>query len=103
MKDLSQKGKIVMYMVSNQDTMWFYPYDFMKKALGNLFVGYEASARLSELRSEYPLIFKGQKDGKYMMTRIDYEMLEKHQSKLPTELRLIFEEAEIINPEVDKY
>ena len=48
---------------------WFYPMDFMRPDSGQYFVGYEASARLSELAKKYPDNIESERDGKYIKRR----------------------------------
>jgi len=45
----------------------------MKTQLGEFFVGYEASARLSELQRENPSIFESRREGKFIERRICLE------------------------------
>ncbi len=53
--------------------IWFYPPDFMEESLRNLFVGYEASARFSELAKEYPDLIESRRRGKYFERRLKFE------------------------------
>lgn len=52
---------------------WYLPQDFMRPYQGELFVGYEASARLSELGSKYKDLIESKRDGKYVARRIRWE------------------------------
>ena len=70
-KELTQHQKIVATMCKNSQKEWWLPQDFMQP--GDFFVGYEASARLSELQSEYPQMFESVRAGKYMKRRIKFE------------------------------
>lgn len=54
---------------------WFYPYDFMTDDLGDNFVGYEATARLSEVTRKFPLMFEVKNDGKYKVRRFRFEAI----------------------------
>lgn len=75
---------------------WFYPFDFMQSSLGPLFVGYEASARLSELARQYPDVVESERDGKYLKRRINLEALKRRMVE-----RTISEELrEVANAEV---
>jgi hypothetical protein len=72
----TQYKKILKLMLRKKDIQeWFYPQDFMKPELGDLFVGYEASARLSELFKKYPNMFERKREGKYKITRFKFEDL----------------------------
>lgn len=65
---------------------WFFPQDFMQPHLGELFVGYEASARLSELASDYGFI-ESKREGKYMVRKLLIPQLIEEVHKLPTDVR----------------
>lgn len=57
---------------------WFYPPDFMQG--GELFVGYGASARFSELAKAYPEMFESRKkidNLKYLERRFRFENLQR--------------------------
>ena len=56
---------------------WFYPHDFMKDDLGALFVGYEASARFSEMARMFPKAIESIRDGKYFKRRLCWEIGDK--------------------------
>mgnify|MGYP007083469130 CR=1 FL=1 len=47
---------------------WYYPPDFMQN--NHCFVGYEASARLSELAKKYPDEIESDRRGKYIYRRV---------------------------------
>lgn len=74
---MTQQETIVSTMVRRHKTQqWFLPMDFMPpRAEFNeiAFVGYEASARLSELVKEYPDLFESRRQGKYMARRLRIE------------------------------
>lgn len=70
-KGLTQQQKIVAEMCTAHIKQWWLPSDFMKG--GEFFVGYEASARLSELARQYPEMFESRRAGKYMERRIKFE------------------------------
>ena len=87
---MKQSEKVLALMVFNRDKrVWFYPPDFMKESLGDYFVGYEASARLSELASKYPDMIESEKRGKYVYRRIKWETYDEWIHKLPNNLRSI--------------
>ena len=72
-KRLTQKQKIVIQMCQRPEQTWWLPNDFMRGSNGDLFVGCEASARLSELQSENPSMFESRRKGKYIERRICFE------------------------------
>lgn len=88
-KGLSQQQKIVAQMCSHSYKKWWLPSDFMKSELGVLFVGYEASARLSELQRENPDMFESRRAGKYMERRIRFEDGRLWYPKIPAALKLV--------------
>ena len=85
----TQQAKILFTMINNPKTTWWYPQDFMKPDLGDLFVGYEASARLSELAKDYPEMIDSKRDGKYKVRRLRFENSENFKHLLPETLRWI--------------
>jgi len=88
--NMDQHQKIITLMMKllyQKD--WFLPQDFMQSSLGDLFVGYEASARCSELGKWYPELIESQKQGKYVARRIRVENMEKALITLPEDLKKI--------------
>jgi len=79
---LTQQQKIVAEMCSNPDKKWWLPQDFMQG--GQFFVGYEASARLSELQSENPDMFESQRNGRFIERRIVFENIDEWLPKAKT-------------------
>lgn len=85
---MKQTEKIFALMCYNRNNRsWWYPPMFMKETLGEFFVGYEASARLSELASKYPDMVESQKRDKYMWRRIRWETYDDWIRKLPQNLQ----------------
>ena len=68
MKINSQKNKILNAMLSNRERIWWSAKDFQS---GEHFIGYEATARMSELL-QYPFIKSG-KDGRFRIIAIDWD------------------------------
>lgn len=56
--------------------------DFMQPNMGDLFVGYEASARLSEL-GLHTYMIESRREGKYMARRFRFENIEEVLRKSP--------------------
>lgn len=67
MPELTQHEKILKHMATDPERWWL-PQDFMDGSLGKLFVGYEASARLSELAKLGKL--ESRRAGKFMARRL---------------------------------
>lgn len=86
-KELTQHQKIVATMCKNSQKEWWLPQDFMQP--GEFFVGYEASARLSELQSENPEMFESVRSGKYMKRRICFETGKEWYSDVSADLKLM--------------
>lgn len=93
LKELSQQQKILTLMCRNPDKDWWFPYDFMDDKLGDLFVGYEASARLSELAKNYPDMVESEHADKYIKRRLRMDELAKWLHMLPKDLRYVFHRA----------
>lgn len=102
MQDLTQEQKIITTMLRrSSDQQWFYPPDFMSPGLGDLFVGYEASARLSGLASRYPKLFETRQRGKYKERRLRLEAMHEWYERLPFDLSTLFRQRGIIPSRVD--
>ena len=67
---MTQYDIILDAMLSNPQKVWWYAKDFLA---GKYFVGYEATARMSELVNMYPTIFFVNKDGRFRILAIDWE------------------------------
>ena len=78
-------------MEFKKEVEWWYPHDFMKNLPPELFVGYEASARLSELAREYPSMILSEKRGRFIVRRLDWENTDQFYNRLPKELSDIFD------------
>jgi hypothetical protein len=67
---MKQHEKIMALMLSHPEKEWWYAPDFQQPDLGQFFVGYEASARISELPKHYPGKFEFERKGKYRYVRL---------------------------------
>lgn len=85
---LTQQQKIVGKMCRYRDRLWWLPPDFMRND-PEFFVGYEASARLSELQREYPNAFESRKEGKYLARRMLFETMDTWLPTMPKNLQSI--------------
>lgn len=88
-KALTQQQKIVAMMCKNDTKMWWLPTDFMRSEAGEFFVGYEASARLSELQRENPQMFESRRAGKYMERRICFDTGREWYNTISKDLQLM--------------
>ena len=68
---MTQQDKILKKMLSYPSQRWWVPQNFMESS--QYFVGYEASARLSELAKQYPELIESERQGKYLARRICFE------------------------------
>lgn len=68
MKINSQENIILGAMLENKNKTWWSAKDFQS---GKYFVGYEATARMSEIQ-RYPFI-KSAKEGRYRVLAIDWD------------------------------
>jgi hypothetical protein len=67
---MKQYEKILTLMEMHPEKEWWFAPDFQRAGLGELYVGYEASARISELPKVYPGMFEFKKEGKYRYVRL---------------------------------
>ena len=67
---MKQCDVILKAMLTNKDVVWWYAKDFQQ---GKYFVGYEASARMSDLSNMYPKILEVGKDGRFRTLRINWK------------------------------
>lgn len=87
---LTQYQKILEIMRKQPDK-WFYPYEFMRPDLGDLFVGYKAPTRIAELDKKYPQLFDRMIEGKYTKRKLNMQVYDYWFPKLPVELQIIFD------------
>ncbi len=94
--ELTQYEKIIHTMLSVDKEKvggWFYPPDFMPPTISIShphFVGYEASARFSELAKKYPEMIESRRDGKYFYRRIKVENIGNFFPTIPESFKQIF-------------
>ena len=71
----TQVEKIVRYMARNPEQEWFYAPDFQQRNMDeDVFVGYEASARMSDIMRDYPGLIEVKRDGKYRYIKLCSDM-----------------------------
>jgi len=71
MKNLNQNDVILYAMIKNPSKEWWYAKDFQN---GEYFVGYEATARMSELANKYPFIKRGE-DGRFRILSLNWNYI----------------------------
>lgn len=67
---LTQCETIVKIMLENPSKEWWSAKDFQSN---KYFIGYEATARISDLIRIYPDLFKVAKDGRFRIISINWE------------------------------
>jgi hypothetical protein len=88
-KKLTSHQKIVAIMANNREKTWYFAKDIINLGEGDYYVGYEATARLSELVRKFPDMFESMGEGKYIKRRIRWEAMSEWFEDLPTEYRHI--------------
>ena len=83
---MKQKERILKIMLDNPQKKVWYAKDFQK---GENFIGYEASARMSEIANMFPDIVEVGKDGRYRTLSVNWLQVEKIK-----EMKAILEELE---------
>lgn len=87
----TQIEKIITLMIRRKNVQeWFYAPDFQRPDLTeDTYVGYEASARMSDLMREYPEMVEWKREGKYRYIRFRFENIQNIMSSLnvPRELK----------------
>lgn len=86
---LTQHQKIVAHMCKHSDKKWWLASDFMKPDMGELFVGYEATARLAELVGENPDMFDTERQGRFRAVRVKFETGKEWYSNISPKLQLM--------------
>lgn len=61
---------ILRAMLTRKDVKWWYAKDFQHEPY---FVGYEASARMTELAKMYPEIIIVERDGRFRTLRVNWK------------------------------
>jgi len=97
MTELTQHEKIIKIMVNNKDHIWWLPQDFMQPNLGDYFVGYEASARMSELANKYPKMIESKRDGKYIKRRFRFDAINEFYDSLTDRMKVMMWDAGLKN------
>ena len=67
---MSQYETIISAMLNNKNKVWWTAADFQQ---GEYFVGYEATARMSELKTKYLGLFSEKKIGRFRALSINPE------------------------------
>ena len=87
-KNKTQMSKIIVSMIRRKEQDWFFAGDFQEprvKLGDELFIGWEATARMSDLLRDYPQIVEAKKQGKYRYLRFRFENTAEMLKSLPSE------------------
>ena len=90
---MTSHQKCVAIMAYNKKQEWFQAKDIINLGAGDWYVGYEATARMSELASKFPDMIESMSEGKYKKRRIRWETMSAWFEDLPKEYRQIFHKA----------
>ena len=82
MSKRTQCETIIQAMLDHPEKEWWYASDFQKRAY---FVGYEATARMSDISREYPSLVDVGRDGRFRILRIRWENVEENGWHIPKE------------------
>lgn len=82
MNKRTQCETIIQAMLDHPEKEWWYASDFQKAPY---FVGYEASARMSDIVREYPSLVDVDKDGRFRILRIRWGNVEENGWHIPKE------------------
>lgn len=77
-------------MCIDQAHKWWKASELINAGDGALYVGYEATARLSELTKIYPQMFEIKYEGRFRLARLKFEDGRQWYVKLPKDLQLVF-------------
>lgn len=78
----TQCETIIQAMLDHPEKEWWYASDFQKAPY---FVGYEASARMSDIVREYPSLVEVGRDGRFRTLKIRWENIEENGWHIPKE------------------
>jgi len=85
---ITQHEKILIIMLrdfkANGET-WFRASDFQREHYG-LFIGYEATARMSELVKQVPFIFETRQNGRFREVKLKIDGIKEKIERLPASL-----------------
>jgi hypothetical protein len=88
MAELTQHQKII-HILARFKGMYYKPSDFMRPELGKYYVGYEATARLSELAKKYPLMIETKQVGRFKARRLNMANRAEWWADCPADLKTI--------------
>lgn len=74
MSKMTQCDMILDIMMKHPEKEWWYASDFQKAPY---FIGYEASARMSDVMREFPKLVEVGKDGRFRTLKINWDEIER--------------------------
>ena len=94
--EYSAHEKLVgLFIEKRNQKIWFRASDLQGGSNPRFYVGYEATARISELVRDIPAMFENRRDGRFMERRVRYEAINEWWSLLPSTMKVLFEDAGI--------
>jgi len=93
MSKSSQVEKIIKYMAKHPTKQWWYAPDFQARGMEEAYyVGYEASARMSDIMRMYPTIINIKREGKYRY--IQLRPIKEWSTTIPESIRKMVREEQ---------
>jgi hypothetical protein len=83
----TQQDTIIKAMLMNKQKKWWSAKDFQQMNTPH-FVGYEATARMSEVINNYPQLVERGRDGRFRTLRIKWEDIDLWISTLPKTIKV---------------
>lgn len=102
---MTARQKIFTHMLRDRSGHYYYAKEFMHPTMDfshQCYVGYEATARLSEITQELPDVFERIKDGRFKAQRINFHTSHLWLKELPEDLyQIALRELKPAAPPVD--
>ena len=83
----TQQEKLIINIARNLPKEWNKAHELIGN--GATFIGYEVTARLSELEQDYPEMIEGRREGKYRTRRLRVELAREWLPSLPESVKEI--------------
>lgn len=84
---ISQQDTIIRAMLTDKNKKWWSAKDFQHPNTPH-FVGYEATARMSEVMNNYPQLVERGRDGRFRTLRIKWEAVSEWIDTLPKSIKI---------------
>lgn len=94
--EYSAHEKLIGLLIEKRNQkVWFRASDLQFGENPRFYVGYEATARISELVRDIPAMFESRRDGRFLERRVRYEAISEWWNLLPSTMKVLFEDAGI--------